>query len=420
MEEALATILAAAAARALPAERVPIEAAGGRVLAEDVESRDDVPAFDNSGMDGYAVRTEDVAGASAGAPRRLRVTGDLPAGGRFEGRVGRGEAVRIMTGAPVPDGADQVVEVERTEALDAGGAVLIQAARKQGANIRRAAEDLRRGAAVLRRGQRIGPPEVGLLAACGRAAVLVSRRPRVAILSTGDEVVPPGTPALERGQVRDANLYALAAACRACSAEPIILGIAPDREAAIEARLRDGLEQGADALITSAGISVGARDLAREVFLSLGFVERFREIQMKPGRPLSFYVHAERGTPIFALPGNPVAALVCFDLFCRAAFLTLQGARAIARPVVVATVEEPVDVRPGRVNYVRARLRHDAETGTYRVVEMLPEGSGLLRTMHLADALVRIDAAVPAGGRVRAWLLHAAEVEAAVEGEAAA
>ncbi len=423
-EEARAAVLAAA--RPLgPPDAVAIAEAAARVLAEDVASVADVPGFDNSGMDGYAVRTEDVAGASTEAPRRLRVVGDLPAGRAPREAVGPGEAIRIMTGAPIPDGADQVVEVERTAPAEggAGGAasVLVLAAREPGANIRRAGEDLRRGTRALEAGVRLGPPEIGLLAACGRETVKVARRPLVAILSTGDEVVAPGAPEpLARGQVRDANQHSLAAAAVvACGARPLALGIARDDPGAIEAAVREGLGRGADALLTSAGISVGARDCAPDVFCGLGFAERFREVKIKPGRPFTFYVGepgpgggaGARPRPVFALPGNPVAALVCFELFVRPALLVMQGARALDRPEVVAVSDRALRARPGRINFVRARLRYDPEAiGGYRVAEVLPEGSGISRTMHQADALLRVDAPVAPGGRVRAILLHAQEV----------
>jgi molybdopterin molybdotransferase len=397
-DTALASVLEAA--RPLAAEVVPCARALGRTLAEDVLAMADVPGHDNAAMDGFAVRAADVAGAGPGRAVRLRVAGRILAAARAPVPPLRaGEAYRIMTGAPIPAGADEVVEVERTRSAGEG-AVEILAARGAGAQIRRRGEDLRRGGLALARGIALGPAELGLLASFGRAEVLCGRTPRVAILSTGDEVVPPEA-APREGEVRDANAAALAAAVRLAGGEPVGLGIARDDAAEIAARLARA--EDCEVLLTSAGASRGDVDLVPALAERLGWRTLFREVGIKPGRAVAAYARGDR--LLFALPGNPVAALVTFELLARPAVLRLQGRRAATRPEVLVPAPRAASEKPGRAHFPRVRLA-PARAGGYEVAEMLPEGSGILRSMHLADALLRLEGEVAAGAPVRAVLLR--------------
>lgn len=384
-DEALERALAAA--RPLGTETVAASAAAalGRTLAEDVLAAVDVPGHDNAAMDGYAIRTADLEGG----PATLRVVGAVPAGGRADRPVGPGEAIRIMTGAPIPEGADQVVEVEQTEAAGEGR-VLVKISRGAGKQIRRRGEDLRRGAPALEAGVALGPAELGLLASLGRLEVRVGRAPRVAILSTGNEVVPPAAVPRE-GEVRDANSASLAAAALLAGARVEPLGIAPDDPDEIRRRLEPSA---ADVLVTSAGASRGDLDVMAEV--ARGWRPIFREVAMKPGRPVHLYEH--EGRLFFALPGNPVAALVTFELLVRPALLRMQGRRRATRPEISVAAPRDAREKPGRTHFLRARIAGGA------VAEVLPDGSGILRSMHVANALLRLEGEVRAGDPVRAIL----------------
>jgi molybdopterin molybdotransferase len=373
-DDALARILAGVPT--LPAVETPLLDALGLVLAEDIAADRDVPPFRNSAMDGYAVRGDDVASA----PVELRVVGEVAAGGFSDRTVEPGEAMRIMTGAPVPDGADTVVRVEDTD--NASDLVTIAAATPKGMAIRDAGEDLKAGERVLAAGTLLRAAEIGLLASVGRARVRVRKRPRVAVFSTGDEIVDLDV-SLGRGQIRDSNRYTLASAVRAVGAEAWVRGIVRDSPDALRAALREGLA--ADAIVTSGGVSVGDHDHLKPVLSELGTID-FWAIAIRPGRPLAFgeLKDGDRRVPIFGLPGNTVSALVTFEIFVRPALLRMQGRANVSRPRVKARLVEPVD-KPGFLRFY-ARGIHDAVAGTVRLTG--PQGSGILRSMSLANCLI--------------------------------
>lgn len=386
----------------LGAETLPVLDAVGRVLAEDVIAPWDVPRWDNSAMDGYAVRAAD-----AEAPARLAVAGYLPAGSPASVPVATGTAIRIMTGAPLPAGADAVVPIEEVEERD--GAVAIGARVRRGAHVRRRGEDLRAGEAVLRAGTVLGPPEVGLLASFSILSARVHRSARVAILSTGDELVEPGG-ALGPGQIYDSNSLALAAAVKQLGCEPVNVGIAPDDRRALRRLLADGLQ--ADVLLTSAGVSAGDRDLVREVLAELSAREVFWKVDMKPGRPTAFAMSGAR--PVFSLPGNPVAVLLTFEELVRPALLRLMGHRSVLRPTVKAVFQEDLANKPGRVSLVRVRLERTG--GALLAWPAGRQDTGIFRTTLQADGI----AVIPAdAGDVAAGALVDVQVLRAVDGKEA-
>src|SRR5438876_4358633 len=373
-DDALARILAGVPM--LPEVEVPLLDAPGLVLAEDVAADRDVPPFRNSAMDGYAVRGDDVASA----PVELRVVGEVAAGGFPDRAVGSGEAMRIMTGAPMPEGADTVVRVEDTD--NAADIVTIAAATPKGTSIRQAGEDLKAGEVILTKSTVLRAAEIGLLASDGRARIRVRKRPRVAVFSTGDEIVDLDAP-LGRGQIRDSNRYTLASAVRAAGAEPWVRDIVPDAPDALRTALGEGIA--ADAIVTSGGVSVGDHDHLKPVLAELGTID-FWAIAIRPGRPLAFgeLTDGDRRVPIFGLPGNTVSALVTFELFVRPALLRMQGRSNVARPKVKARLGEPVD-KLGSLR-VFARGIHDPEEGPVRPTG--PQGSGILRSLSLANCLI--------------------------------
>ena len=373
-DDALARILSGVPA--LPAVSVPLLDALGLVLAEDVSADRDVPPFRNSAMDGYAVRADDVARA----PAQLRVVGEVAAGGFPDRAIGRGEAMRIMTGAPMPDGADTVVRVEDTD--NRSDVVTITAATPKGLSVRQAGEDLRKGETILTSGTVVRAAEIGLLASVGKAMVRVFKRARVAVLSTGDEIVDVNAP-IARGQIRDANRYSLASAIRAAGAEPWVRGIVRDTPDALRAALREAMS--ADVIVTSGGVSVGDHDHLKPVLSELGTID-FWAIAIRPGRPLAFgeLKDGERRVPIFGLPGNTVSALLTFEIFVRPALLRMQGREHVSRPRTTARLLEPIEKIPSLRFF--ARGIHDPGAGTVRLTG--PQGSGILRSMSLANCLI--------------------------------
>ena len=347
IEEALQQLLAHV--QVLPEEnKHPLQALG-QVLAEDVAAGFDIPPLDNTSMDGYAVRSQDTAGAAEASPRELRVIGEVAAGYIFAGAVEPGTAVRIMTGAPIPEGADAVVPFEETNepftrppegagSLSASVRVLKEAA--EGANIRRAGEDVRTGDGVLDSGTVLRPQEIGVIASLGRDEVRVIKRPVVAVLSTGDELLEPGRPR-EGARIYDANAYGVAAQVRRFGGEPLLLGIAEDTVKALTAKIHEGLT--ADMLITSAGVSKGDYDIVKDVLAKEGKVA-FWTVAMKPGKPLAFgtFERAGRLIPHIGLPGNPVSSMVAFELFGRPAIMKMMGKRGWRRPVVRAIATDRI------------------------------------------------------------------------------
>jgi molybdopterin molybdotransferase len=400
VEQALERVLSTVPV--LSAERLPILQCLGRVLAEDVIAPDDIPPHPNSAMDGYAVRAEDLVGSEP----RLRVIGDVPAGHPWRGkRLGPGEALRIMTGAVVPAGADTVVQFEHTRTE--GDWVVIQRVPPQGRNVRAAGEDVRRGEIVLRRGTALRPQEIGMLASLGHPTAMVHRAARVAILATGDEVWTIDGP-LPPGKIRNINSYANAAQVIAAGGEPLVLEVARDREDSLAERLRRALELGADLILTSGGVSVGDFDLVKQALAAQGQIA-FWWVNMKPGKPLAFGTLS--GVPLLALPGNPVAAMLAFHLFGRAAVLKLMGHTDWDLPQTTARLAEPITRKDGRRHYLRVRLRPSADgLGAEGCLAELTgdQGSGILTSMVAADGLAVIPEDVeslPAGSPVSVLLL---------------
>jgi len=403
VEEALARVLAGV--RPLPVEETPLDDALGRTLAEQVISPVDQPAWDNSAMDGYAVRAVDVRGARPEAPRTLVVTEVVAAGGFPTRAVEPGTAIRVMTGAPVPAGADTVVRVEDTE--EEAGAVRILTDRDAGRNVRARGEDVRRGETVLAPGSVLRPWEIGVLATVGRARVRTHRRPRVAILVNGDELVSleDFDEVLAGRRIVDSNSHALAAAVRAAGCEPRLLGIARDDEGSIRERLSAGLE--CDAIVTVAGASVGEHDLVKRALAGMGFRLDFWRVRMKPGNPFSFG-HLD-GVPVFGLPGNPVSAGVTFEVLVHPALRLMLGRSAVHSPTIGVATGETLEPLADRVQFLRVRLEKEAR-GTFTARRTGPQGSGILSSLARADALLVVpagDEPIPAGTRLAAIPLPA-------------
>jgi len=412
LAEARAVVLRSVAG-ALPSEELPLAGALGRVLAEDVVAAADVPPFANSAMDGFAVR-------SGPAGRELRVVDESRAGRPARRAVGDGEAVRISTGAPMPEGADAVVPVERV--TEGGDAVTLERDVARGANVRLAGEDMRAGAVVLRARAVLGPGELGAAVAAGRAALACARRPRVAIVVTGDELVAPGAP-LAPGQIHNSNAILLEGLAgragaetvavgretgAATGAEPVAVGretgaapdggetsagvVGDDREAT-ERVLSEALGA-ADVVVVSGGVSVGPHDHVKPALEALGVEERFWRVALKPGKPVWF--GARDGTLVFGLPGNPVSAAVCFALFARPALRALQGADP--EPPRTATLGEDVERSPDREQAVRIRL-----DGAMVATLTGPQGSHMLSSLAGADGLALIppgEGVLPAGAEI--------------------
>jgi len=399
VEEALDQILSRI--RPLGTELVELTAALGRVLAEPVVSRRELPPWPNSSMDGYAIRADDTRAGGA----ELVVVGRIIAGSMPGRALRSGEAMRIFTGAPLPDGADAVVPQEDVTGDDAR--VTIPERVEAGAFVRRAGEDVRAGDVVVEAGQTISAAEVGLLAALGDARVRVYRRPRVAVLSTGNELAELGTEP-EPGQIPNTNTYALMAQAVEAGALPVSLGVAPDRLEAIVERIRWAAS--ADMLVSSAGVSVGELDLVREALVRCGAELHLWKVAMRPGKPITFGSLADR--PVFGLPGNPVSAMVTFELFVRPALRKMAGWSAVDRPRIWARVLEPIRNPGGRRGYLRVTLARDGREYGARLTG--DQGSGILRSMVRADglAVVAPDTIVPVGERVEVILLRALEPRA--------
>ncbi|MGD2179054.1 MAG: molybdopterin molybdotransferase MoeA [Anaerolineae bacterium] len=386
--------------KSLDTEQVPILEATGRVLAREVYANADIPPHANSSMDGYAVRAADTTGGTPETPVSLHIIGDLPAGHVPKQEVASGTALRIMTGAPLPPGADAVVRVEDTEAR--GGYVRVFAAVEAGNYVRPVGEDVREGSVVLHRGRRLRPQDIGMLAALGCEEASVTRKPRVAILATGDELVAVGEP-LAPGKIRNTNSYSNAAQVIEHGAEPVLLGIAPDRVEELTARIRAGLEQEVDLLLTSGGVSVGDFDLVRDVLAAEGQMDFWR-VRMKPGKPLAFGHMG--GVPVLGLPGNPVSVMVSFEVFVRPALLKMQGMTDWRRPTVEAKLMSEIEHKDKRRHFLRVRLVW--EDGAYRAYLTGAQGSGILSSMVKANALAIIPEdwdRASAGASVRVMML---------------
>jgi molybdopterin molybdotransferase len=398
IEEALERILSYVSV--LPSEeKHPLDALG-QVLDEDVFAEFDIPPLANTSMDGYAVRAADTTGASESAPCELDVIGEVAAGYLFDGVVAPGTAVRIMTGAPIPAGADSVVPFEETDepfekapegTRPLAATVRVFKAASVRNNVREAGQDVRKGQLVLAKGTVLRPPEVGVLASLGRDRVRVIRRPVVGVLSTGDELLDPGTP-LEPGHIYDANQYSIAALVERFGGVPMLLGVAKDTVEDVTARVNEAL--GADMLVTSAGVSRGDYDIVKDVLAREGEVA-FWTVALKPGKPLAFgaFERDGRRVPHIGLPGNPVSSMVAFELFGRPAILKMMGKTDWRRPTVKAVAEERIEnVGDPRVYFARCVVTE--RDGCYYARLTGTQSSGVLTSMALANGLVIIPAEV--------------------------
>jgi molybdopterin molybdotransferase len=436
VEEARAAILAAVPAP-LPEEDVAVDAALGRVLARPVVAAVTLPPWDNSAMDGYAIRAADVAAATDEAPARVEVTGEVPAGGVADRAVGHGSAIRIATGAPIPEGADAVIPVEQTTPVDATGrrgergrdaggpvpaAILAHAAVSNGAHIRRSGSDLRAGDEILAPDTAMTPAAVALAAGAGAATLSLRRRPRVAVLATGNEVRPAGEDLGPAG-IPDANGPGLRALVEAAGAEPIALGIAPDELDDLVKRLRSALDQGVDAIVVAGGVSVGPYDVVKLAFEAIGEIGLWR-VAVQPGKPFAFgtATRPDGGrTLLFGLPGNPVSSFVTFELFVRPAIRALEGRRNVLRPVDRAVLLDEVRTATRRRAFLRVTAERDSDGapardagGRVRVrLSRGPAGQGshVLSALAAADALAVVPEDVEvhqAGDPVELWWLDPA------------
>ncbi len=398
-----AAIRILAEVRPQPALRIPLDDALDSVLAEDVMSRLDIPAWTNSAMDGYAVRGEDVRGATEARPVSLRVVEQLPAG-RFPERViGPGECARIFTGAPLPRGADSVIRQEDT---DLGATtVLVLKDRDVGVNIRRAGEDIRKGATALTAGTELGPAQLGVLASLAVAHPLVYRRPRVAILGSGDEIVDIDQPEeiLSGRKIASSNTHTLVALVRRAGGEPVNLGIAGDTPDSLREHLARAMD--CDLLVTTAGISVGEHDFVRSVLEELGGELRFWKLRMRPGAPVGFGLLGQM--PWIGLPGNPVSTMVTFELFVRPAIRRMMGHRLAFRRTVPVRAAEPISVKPRLQHFLRGIVTEGPSGPEARLTG--PQGSGILTSMTTANALLIVPEGqfeTPVGSLVQALILN--------------
>ena len=387
--------------RRLEVERKPLLEALGQVLAEDIVAPFDIPPLDNTAMDGYAVRSGDTTGASESAPRALKVVANLAAGYVLETELHAGEAVRIMTGAPIPPGADSVVPFEETDeplrevnqAAQQAATVQVLKGAEPGANIRFRAEDVTAGSVVIPAGRVVRASEIGVLASIGLTEVPVYRRPVVAILSTGDEITEPGRPLLP-GRIYDANAHSIAAMVAKYGGIPRLLGIAKDTVEDLTAKIREGLD--ADMLVTSAGVSRGDFDVVKDVLAREGKVD-FWTVRMKPGKPLAFGAFKSpdgRTVPHLGLPGNPVSSMVSFELFGRPAIFAMMGRADWQRPVLKAITRDSIRNTDARRFYARC-IVSVGEDGRYYADLTGPQGSGILTSMSAANALTIIPEDVP-------------------------
>jgi len=422
VEEAFEKILSYV--EVLEPERRPILDCLGQVLAEDVYSDIDIPPLDNSAMDGYALRAEDTRGAGETSPRYLAVVGEVAAGSMPTKKVRPGTAIRIMTGAPLPEGADAVVRFEDTDEVNrksSGGdlsqiGILCQA--KKGLNVRGRGEDIARGNLILKRGKVLRPQEIGVLASLGRSTALVIRRPIVAILATGDELIGVDQP-LAPSKIHDSNNYTIAAEVSRYGGIPKILGIGRDSVQSLTEKIDEGLD--ADMLITSGGVSKGDYDIVKDVLAEHGEVG-FWTVCMKPGKPLAFGVmkKMEGGrkgkVPHLGLPGNPVSSMITFEQFARPAILKMMGKKILVKPAIRAIIEDDVVDTDGRRLFARVSVTRRG--GQYRASVTGPQGSGILTSMAKANGLAVIpenSKGVKAGDMVEVQMLDWGEEQGEVE-----
>jgi molybdopterin molybdotransferase len=363
-----------------PPELVGVVDVLDRVLVEDVQAPFDVPPSDNSAVDGYAVGSGDIP---ASGTRELTVIADLPAGSVFDGALAAGQAIRIMTGAPMPAGADTVYP---QEIVEREGPNIRVGSLDTGANVRRRGEDIASGTVVVEAGHPLRPQEIGLLTSLGLVQAFVHTRPRVALLSTGDEVAEPGT-VRKPGQIYDSNRFALRGSIARCGGEVIDLGIVPDRREELRARLLDAASM-ADVVVSSGGVSVGIYDLVKDVLEEIGGIQ-FWQVAMQPGRPLA--MGSIGAAHFFGLPGNPVASMLAFMLFVRPAIYKIAGRRRLFPETFHARADEPMRKKTGRREFKRGILRYAPDEAAWHVRTTGPQGSGILSSMVVGNCLVILD-----------------------------
>jgi molybdopterin molybdotransferase len=389
-------------------ETLSIAALAGRVLAGDIRAKNDFPLFDNSSVDGFALQTSDIASAGQAAPRTLQVIADIRAGATSDLAIQAGQCARIMTGAPMPAGADAVIMVEDTNFNDrlagsiAPETVAVYKTLRPGDNVRRRGADLHAGDRVILAGKRLRAQEIGLLAMLGLPEVPVYRKPKVALLSSGDELLPVEAP-LTPGKIHDANSHILAALSESAGVELIRLGVASDSAADVGARLERAVEEKADLILSSAGVSMGAFDYVKSVVESNGELD-FWKVNMRPGKPLAFGKY--HGIPFFGLPGNPVSAYMGFEVFVRPALEKLSGQTPRTRASQKARLAEPIE-SDGRESYLRAIVTEEQGALTVRLAGA--QASGDLLSLVQANALLIVPSGVkslPANSEAQIWLIE--------------
>ncbi len=397
VDEALKIILESV--NKLEPEKVQIIDSLKRVLAEDVYSSCNIPAFDYSAMDGYALKFSDTKGASPESPRRLEVVGEFRAGGEYISKVGKGQVVKIMTGAPIPEGADAVIMVENTK--EDGKDVAVFEEVEEGKNIRRTGEDIKKDDMVVREGTLLTAAHVGILASLGIPEVKVTRKPKAAILATGDEVIDIEEE-IKPGKVRNSNAYSLNCQVLNAGGIPVNKGIAGDTMEKLKAKLRSCLDS--DLILASGGVSMGEYDLVQDVMIELGMDVKFWKVAIRPGKPLLFGVI--EGKPFWGLPGNPVSTMIVFEVFVMPALLKMLGQKADDRKEVEAVLEEDIKKKKGLKFFNRAVTRW--EDGRYLTKTTGPQGSGILSSMILANSLMILhedDVLIEKGSKVRVRFL---------------
>ena len=384
----------------LPTEAVSLLDVVGMVIAEDIRAPWDMPLWNNSAMDGFAVRAEDCV-----AGQTLTVDGYIPAGGSASGiTVKPGGAVKIMTGAPAPVGCDAIVPIEET--VENNGKLILTGQVRPGDHLRIRGEDVSKGELVIAAGTALRPAEINMLASFGYRTAPVFRRPKVAILSTGDELVEPGGD-IGTGQIFNSNDYSIAAAVKQLGGEPVLLGIARDDRQSLTEKIAAGLQE--DVLITTAGVSMGDHDLVCDVLEALQVERRFWKVDIKPGRPTAFGL--KNGKPVFSLPGNPVSSMITFEQFVRPALLKMMGHQKVIKPFVRAVMQETIKKKPGRVQFLRVRVANDGQ----RLVASSSgdQNTGILRTLLRANGIAVLPAdleQLPSGEEVDVHLIAAVDV----------
>jgi molybdopterin molybdotransferase len=388
----------------MESEEIPLTEALRRVLSTDVVADFDIPPYDNSAMDGYAVCASDTAGAGPDNPMRLNIVGETAAGGKLGTEVSSGNCVRIMTGGRIPPGADAIVRVEEAEEIvgdneETQSLVKIKQEVTPGRDIRTKGEDIGYGQTVLRRGERLKPAHMGVLASMGKAMVPVARRPKVAILATGDELLDISAPP-DPERIYSSNNYAILAQTHEAGGEPVILGIAADKEKDLTEKVKEGLNY--DILITTGGVSAGKYDIVPKIFLQNGAQILFSKVAIRPGMPTIFGM--ARGKPVYGLPGNPVSAMVTFELFVRPVILRMLGAAFPEREEVSAILSEKIKKRGDRFHFLRGISTFEGKIR--KVVTTGSQGSGILSSMARANCLILLpDGSKEAGDEVRIKLL---------------